>query len=70
MFDFGFSLMPLIIQRAIEENARVEEMLASMPKEEADKLREKMQKQREAKEAHQRALEIAEAGRARNFWGQ
>lgn len=40
-----------------------------LPKEEADKLREERKQEIKEKIEHRKKLEIAEAGRARNFWG-
>lgn len=40
-----------------------------LPEEEATKLKAERKKELEAKLDHHRKLEIANAGRARNFWG-
>ena len=52
-----------------EAKAR-EEWLNSLPKEEADKIRAEDAAKAREQELHRRALEIAEAGRPRNFWGK
>lgn len=52
-----------------EARAR-QEWLDSLPKEEADKIRSEDVRIARENELHRRALEIAEAGRARNFWGK
>lgn len=54
---------------AAEAKAR-QEWLDSLPKEEADKIRSEDVRIARENELHRRALEIAEAGRARNFWGK
>lgn len=46
-----------------------EAWLDSMPKAEADKVRAEDAVLALAKDKHNQALEIANAGRARNFWG-
>ena len=40
-----------------------------LPREEADKLRAERKQEIKEKIEHRKRLEIAEAGRARNFWG-
>jgi hypothetical protein len=46
------------------------EWLDSLPKEEANKIREEDARIALENERHRRALEIADAGRPRNFWGK
>lgn len=40
-----------------------------LPKKEADKLRAERKQEREERKEHREKLEIANAGRTRNFWG-
>ena len=40
-----------------------------LPKDETDKLRAERKQEMKEKMEHRRKLEIAEAGRGRNFWG-
>lgn len=55
---------------AIAENQAFEDEMALLPKEKSDAIRAKRKEDYESAKAHALALEIAEAGRARNFWGK
>lgn len=55
---------------AIQEHNDFIALCDSLPKEEADFLREERRKRIEKEDAHRKALEIANASRPRNFWGQ
>lgn len=57
------------INGIIAERVAFNRMCDGLPKEEADKLKAKRRAEREEEEEHKKALEIADAGRARNFWG-
>jgi len=54
----------------IESHNKREELINNLPDEIADKIRE--QDAQDAREIllHNRALEVAETGRAKNFWGK
>lgn len=54
----------------INERNAFNRLCESLPKEEADKLRARRRKKAEEDEAHRKALELANASRPRNFWGQ
>jgi hypothetical protein len=62
---FGIS----VLVGMIAENKRREAWIDSMPEEEQEKIRAEDAKKARDELAHRRALEVAEAGRARNFWG-
>ena len=53
----------------IEEERSFRALCKALPKEEAMALRKERAKKRKEDGAHRKALEIANAGRARNFWG-
>ena len=53
----------------IERNRVRENWLNSLPKEESDKIRAEDARVVNENLEHKRALEIANAGRPRNFWG-
>ncbi len=57
------------IERSIEEVKAFNELCDSLPKEEADKLREERSKRIESEQQHRRNLEVAREGRSLNFWG-
>jgi len=57
------------LQRAIAENEAFKKMCDELPKEQADALRAERKAKQEAELKHRQALEIANASRARNFWG-
>ena len=67
---FGLSAIvgeiSLIRDRAIAEQKYID----SLPDEEKKVYLAKREKERELELAHKRALEVAEAGRPRNFWGK
>lgn len=52
-----------------EAKAR-KQWIESLPKDEADRVRAEDSRIARENELHRRAVEIAEAGRARNFWGK
>ena len=58
-----------ILKAALNEHNAFIAYCATLPKEEADKLKAERQDRREKEDAHRKALEIADAGRTRNFWG-
>ena len=53
----------------VEKEKRFRELCDSLSEDEAGFLRKERQQRRNDEVAHNRALEIANAGRARNFWG-
>jgi hypothetical protein len=55
--------------RMMETHNAREAFIKTLPKGEQDAIRAADKREHEAATAHARALEIAEAGRARNFWG-
>ena len=55
--------------RMMETHNAREAFIKTLPKGEQYSIREADKREHEAATAHARALEIAEAGRARNFWG-
>jgi hypothetical protein len=63
---FGIGKIAWLIQAHKER----ETWLESLPKEEAEKIREQDLIDEKDSLQHKRALEIAEAGRPRNFWGK
>lgn len=63
---FGLSVMFDVI----EAEKRFNEMLSKMPPDEANQIRADRLKRWQEDRDHKKALEIAEAGRARNFWGK
>ncbi len=62
----------VLVQAAamVEEAKAREEWLNSLPKDEADRIRAEDVERRREKLLHRRAIEVAEAGRPRNFWGK
>lgn len=62
-------LAEIVCGAIVEAKAR-QEWLDSLPKEEADKIRADDARIARENELHRRALEIAHAGRPRNFWGK
>ena len=64
-----FEMLPLAVFSILEEERQFRELCNSLPEKEAKALKEARKKRREEDIAHRRALEIANAGRARNFWG-
>ena len=69
MIGFMTSTVVYEVSRIMEEERAFEKLCNSLPKGEADRLKESRRKQREEDEKHRKALEIADAGRTRNFWG-
>lgn len=69
---FGFLGIDAITMVAaiINANDDREKYLNSLPVDEANKIRAKDAKEAKEYLNHMRAIEIAEAGRARNFWGK
>ena len=65
-----FGLIAEIVCSMVAEAEARKKWLDSMPKEEADKIRAEDVRIARENEIHRRALEIANAGRARNFWGK
>ena len=67
-----FRLMTVasVLGSVLAEAERDREYLKSLPEEEANRIHAERKKKWEAEEEHRKKLEIAEAGRARNFWGQ
>ena len=59
----------LTLASILNEHNAFNKMCKSLPKKEADRLKSTRRKQREEEIAHAKALEIANASRARNFWG-
>jgi len=57
------------VVRVMETHNAREAFIKTLPTEKQAEIREADKKEHEAATAHARALEIAEAGRARNFWG-
>lgn len=62
---FGSEIISCIAQAKLRN-----EWLNSLPAEEAKRLREEYAIAAREDELHRRVLEIAEAGRPRNFWGK
>jgi hypothetical protein len=62
-------VMIAAVYQAQEEKKQFDLKCSLLPREEADKLREERKQEIKEKLEHRRKLEIAEAGRARNFWG-
>ncbi len=58
-----------IVASEVEKAKEFQKLLKSLPKEQADKLREERRIEREEQKIHDRKLEIANASRPRNFWG-
>lgn len=67
---FGLTSIVIAAASVIEGNRIREEMISKLPIEEQEKIREKDRKDYEENLKHRRALEVAEAGRTRNFWGK
>jgi hypothetical protein len=65
-----FGYLVLTVSALIDEANARKEWIDSLPKDEADKIREDDARKRREEELHRRALQIADAGRARNFWGK
>ena len=65
----AIELMVSEMRRAIGEEARFQQLCKELPKDVADKLRRERRAKREREAEHRKALEIAHAGRTRNFWG-
>ena len=63
-----FDLSGLKLQ--IDEHNAFISLCKKLPKDEADKLRSSRRARFEERDNHRKALEIAEASRPRNFWGQ
>lgn len=59
----------LLAVQAIEEEKRFRDLLKTLPPDIAMDLRKKREAERLHEIEHQEKLEIANAGRARNFWG-
>jgi hypothetical protein len=51
------------------ENEAFDLKCSFLPKGEADKLRDERNQEMKEKTEHRKRLEIAEAGRTKNFWG-
>lgn len=62
--------MAIQVAQQIESNNAREAWLKSLPKDAAEKIRQKDREKHDEEMKHRRALELAEAGRPRNFWGQ
>ncbi len=69
MMPFIGTMICMQAVQAIEDENSFIKLCKSMPKREADKMRADRRDKRKEEEAHSKKLEIAEAGRARNFWG-
>ena len=65
-----FGLIAAKVCSSIAEAKARQEWLDSLPKEKADKIRADDARTARENELHRRAIEIAEAGRPRNFWGK
>ncbi len=70
MFDFGVAAFASAYQKAIDEKRRRKLLLANMTPEERRATEAEWEAERQSELAYRRALAIADAGRARNFWGQ
>jgi len=57
------------LKRVVAEDEAFKRMCDALPKDQADALRAKRNSKHEADLKHRQALEIANASRARNFWG-
>jgi len=57
------------VLQEIEEEKAFRAMCGTLPEDEANKLIKRRAEKREKEAEHRRVLEIANAGRARNFWG-
>ena len=64
------SVMAGIAMCEFNKRIEFEDLCASLPPDEADALRSKKREEWRDEKEHQRKLEIARAGRTRNFWGQ
>ncbi len=69
MMPFIGTMICMQAAQAIEEEKSFRNLLKSMPELEANKMRADRTAKRKEEEAHAKKIEIAEAGRARNFWG-
>lgn len=67
---FGMDAMILQLRTILAEAKARQEWINSLPKEEADRVRADDAWIARDKELHRRELEVAEAGRPRNFWGK
>lgn len=65
-----FGAIALKIAIMVSEAKARDKWLASLPEDEANRIRADEYGIFRENELHRRALEIAEAGRARNFWGK
>ena len=59
-----------LVAGIIAEHNAFNKMCNSLPKEQGDKLKAVRQARHKEDIAHAKALEIANASRARNFWGR
>ena len=66
---FGLIETALTVRNIVDEEERFIKMCKLLPADVAEKLKRERREQRKADEEHRKALEIANAGRARNFWG-
>ena len=63
-------MMISAIRAAQQEYRAFEELCDSVSPDEAQKLRDKREARRQRENQHRMAIEIAKAGRSRNFWGK
>ncbi len=70
MFDFGAAIAIASAIRIAEEIEARNKWLDALSEAEQDKIREQDKEVARQNLLHRRAIEVAEAGRPRNFWGQ
>lgn len=66
---FGMVEAALTLRNLVDEEERFIKMCKSLPDDVAEKLKQERRDRLAEDEKHRKALEIADAGRARNFWG-
>ncbi len=70
MIGLYVSVITGALVSALYEEKQFQEYLKTLPEEEARRIKGERKKKRESEEEHRKKLEIAEAGRPRNFWGK
>ena len=65
-----FGLFASMVAQALAERKAFNEYIATLPDKEREELLARIAEKAKENEAHRKAIEIAEAGRARNFWGK
>ena len=70
MYGFLISAIGIAAGAAIAKRRAIDDYLESLPEEERLSVLAQMAEDAKEYRRHKEAIEIAEAGRPRNFWGQ